>query len=867
MPRVGIPRALTYYYRSSRILERFLREAGATVVVSPRTTPQIHAAATTLGSADYCLSLRMLVGHVHHLITHYPDLDFILVPNLCREDERRNSCSKYRDAGGVALRSLTPVLGYLWQHSSGSARRRADALLQAAGVAPPAGVRFPILLQPYVWSLRRLPMLGTCFGVYCDVFGVARPLRVGEPLVPARLRRFFAPHLQRCLEPFARAYDSVMQHDTRRLQRFLAEDRAVRLAIVAREYLLAEPLLTADLKAWFLRAGARVITPGDVWPEDLPPGPEAPWAFYDSHWHFDAFVELVSPYVDGFVFAGCFGCHPDAFILEFLLDRVRRQGIPAWLLRYDEQVGSAGFHTRYETIMRFLEMRRDRRLAAADQAASLTGIVSDGRSAAQEGGGSATAGEARVPLIVWPHMSDTIDLVMGELAYQAGLQKYVQPPRPVSDLTLELAGDKYAESCCPYAFSTGSLVETLREHFRAHPDGPPRRIVALMARGEGPCTLGLYLPAQARELPEQFRATLERGGHSLEFVSLGLANVAEFVGGLAALGDRQRLGPIVDYLRMRADGTFERLPWWHRAVARRRLWKTVSAIAITARAKLEAAEALRARALLVRAHETSRGATTAAYRRGLAALAAAHTVTEIRSARDAALAKLEAVPQDGAIRPRVAVVGEIYVVQASYANRGVVDNLLGQHRVEVVEGTTLGKLIGSALRELRRRALADARPLRSLLRWLWARNVMLLHRADEGREARPFINLRVGGEGDLSVAQARTLVEAGVDGVVHLFPFKCMPEGIAKPALAEVCRLYGVPYLPLSFNRELEIERIKTEVATFAALLHARIAHLAAGGREGFRRAKAREAARRRAIGAAVKALHRHVRRHRFAVA
>ncbi len=866
MPRVGIPRALTYYYRSSRILERFLREAGATVVVSPRTTPQIHAAATTLGGADYCLSLRMLVGHVHHLITHHPDLDFILVPNLCREDERRNGCSKYRDAGGVALRSLTPVLGYLRQHTSGRVRRRADAILQAAGLAAPAGARFPILLQPYVWSLRRLPMLSTCFGVYCDVFGVPWPFRVGEPLLPARLRRVLAPHLQRCLEPFAKAYDSVMQHDRHRLQRFLTEDRAVRLAIVARDYLLAEPLLTADLKTWFLKAGARVITPGDVWPEDLPPGPEAAWAFYDSHWHFDAFVELVAPHVDGFVFAGCFGCHPDAFILEFLLDRVRRRGIPAWLLRYDEQVGSAGFQTRYETIMRFLEMRRDRRLAGADQAPPVARIDDAGGGSRQDERGGA-AGTARVPLIIWPHMSDTIDLVMGELAYQAGLQEYLWPPRPVSDLTLELAGDRYAESCCPYAFSTGSLAETLSEYFRVHPDGPPRRIVALMARGEGPCTLGLYLPAQARDLPEQLRATLERGGHSLDFVSLGLANVAEFVGELAALGDRRRLGPIVDYVRMRADGTFTRLPWWRRLTVRRRLWKTIAELAITARAKLEAAEAVRARALLVRAHETARGATTAAYRRGLAALATAHTVADIRRARQAALAALEAVPQDGAIRPRVAVVGEIYVVQASYANRGVVDNLLGQHRVEVVEGTTLGKLIGSALRELRRRAWADARPLRSVLRWLWARNVLLLHRADEGREARPFINVRVGGEGDLSVAQARTLVESGVDGVVHLFPFKCMPEGIARLALAEVCRLYGVPYIPLSFNRELEIERVKTEVATFAALLHARIAELVAGGKEGFRRAKAREVARRRAIGAAVNALHRGVRRHRFAVA
>ncbi len=79
MPKVGVPRALTYYYRSTRILERFLKEAGAEVVVSPRTTPEIHAAATTLGSTNYCLSLRMLVGHVHHLITQHPDLDYLLI--------------------------------------------------------------------------------------------------------------------------------------------------------------------------------------------------------------------------------------------------------------------------------------------------------------------------------------------------------------------------------------------------------------------------------------------------------------------------------------------------------------------------------------------------------------------------------------------------------------------------------------------------------------------------------------------------------------------------------------------------------------------------------------------------------------------
>ncbi len=144
---------------------------------------------------------------------------------------------------------------------------------------------------------------------------------------------------------------------------------------------------------------------------------------------------------------------------------------------------------------------------------------------------------------------------------------------------------------------------------------------------------------------------------------------------------------------------------------------------------------------------------------------------------------------------------------------------------------------------------------------------MLLNQQFDGAESKPFMNLGVGGEGNISVAHARRLLEAGADGVVHLFPFKCMPEGIAKAPMAELCRLFNVPYLPMSFNRELEIERVKTEIATFAALLHARVGQLAAAGREAYHRARAQEIARRRALSRAVNRLHHRYRRHRFAVA
>jgi hypothetical protein len=158
-------------------------------------------------------------------------------------------------------------------------------------------------------------------------------------------------------------------------------------------------------------------------------------------------------------------------------------------------------------------------------------------------------------------------------------------------------------------------------------------------------------------------------------------------------------------------------------------------------------------------------------------------------------------------------------------------------------------------------------PIRPVLQVLWRRNILVFRQAREGEEARPFMNFAVGGEGHVTVAHTRRLLESGLDGVVHLMPFKCMPEGIAKAAMAELCRLFGVPYLPLSFNRELEIERLRTELGTFAALLHARVGQLASAGYDGYLRARAQEIARRRALSRAVDTLHHRFRRRRFAVA
>jgi predicted nucleotide-binding protein (sugar kinase/HSP70/actin superfamily) len=239
-------------------------------------------------------------------------------------------------------------------------------------------------------------------------------------------------------------------------------------------------------------------------------------------------------------------------------------------------------------------------------------------------------------------------------------------------------------------------------------------------------------------------------------------------------------------------------------------------------------------------------------------------VEEIREAHRRGVELLGQVPRDPSPRPRVVVVGEIYVALTSFANRGTVENLLGREGIEVVEGVTLGGFVRHSLREMKRRARRNHPLLRPLLDALSRRGVRLLEQRIRDPEARPFLVHEVGGDGLLSVAHARHEVEEGADGILHLFPFKCMPEGIAKDAVKEIADLYGVRYLSLSFDKETDIERLKTEISTFASLLRAEMSRRGGGDPSRYWAWKREEIARRKRIGEEVDRLYQRYRRSRL---
>ena len=119
---------------------------------------------------------------------------------------------------------------------------------------------------------------------------------------------------------------------------------------------------------------------------------------------------------------------------------------------------------------------------------------------------------------------------------------------------------------------------------------------------------------------------------------------------------------------------------------------------------------------------------------------------------------------------------------------------------------------------MKRRALTRHPLLAPLLR-AWAERNLPCCRTSAGGVKRPFALHDVGGDGIRSVAEARHAIETlGIDGIVHLYPFKCMPEMIAKTALVEVRAPTGA-LSALSFDKRWRSSGCARRSSTFAAML------------------------------------------------
>lgn len=186
-----------------------------------------------------------------------------------------------------------------------------------------------------------------------------------------------------------------------------------------------------------------------------------------------------------------------------------------------------------------------------------------------------------------------------------------------------------------------------------------------------------------------------------------------------------------------------------------------------------------------------------AYNRGMTAIDEAKSLRALSKNGKQAVREIEAVDETGIAPLRVVMVGEVYTVMEPTINLNI-EKRLGYNGVEIHRSSYFST-------HIRRGSRLD----RTILR---QRNELM-------KLADPYLKYDVGAECNFSVAEAIQAARQGYDGVVHVYPFSCMPETNAAIVLSTVSTDYEIPVLGFALDRKDMGLRIDTHIEAFVDIM------------------------------------------------
>lgn len=89
------------------------------------------------------------------------------------------------------------------------------------------------------------------------------------------------------------------------------------------------------------------------------------------------------------------------------------------------------------------------------------------------------------------------------------------------------------------------------------------------------------------------------------------------------------------------------------------------------------------------------------------------------------------------------------------------------------------------------------------------------------KKSKKYIKYRLGADGTESVYHALKHCKMGIDGIIHIKSYGCIPELNAIPILNKISEEYKVPILYLSFDGENNVANIDTKLEAFYDMINA----------------------------------------------
>ncbi len=224
---------------------------------------------------------------------------------------------------------------------------------------------------------------------------------------------------------------------------------------------------------------------------------------------------------------------------------------------------------------------------------------------------------------------------------------------------------------------------------------------------------------------------------------------------------------------------------------------------ITAIRKVFLVDDLETKLAYLRAREIRTGDAEKAFNKALKIVEAEDSLFGLRKAKKLAFAEMDKVKID---KDRevlyVDITGEIFLVCDPFSNQNI-EKELGKMGVQVRKSLTVSSFLKDAI-----------------IPKIFRKGETHLQRAN--RLAKPYLMRDIGGDALECVSDVAYANERGIDGIIHISPFTCMPEIMSQnifPAMRENCE---IPILPLIMDEQTGKAGYLTRLEAFVDLMKRR---------------------------------------------
>lgn len=201
-----------------------------------------------------------------------------------------------------------------------------------------------------------------------------------------------------------------------------------------------------------------------------------------------------------------------------------------------------------------------------------------------------------------------------------------------------------------------------------------------------------------------------------------------------------------------------------------------------------------------RAREINYGDAEKRYKKALQLIDAADKTSILRKARKKALELIESTKIDAKREVlHVDLTGEIFLVNDEFSNQNI-ERELGRMGVQTRRSLTVSSFLKDAI-----------------IPKAFRKGETHLERAE--RLAKPYLTRDIGGDSLECVSDVAYANERGIDGIIHISPFTCMPEIMTQnifPAMREDC---SIPILALIMDEQTGKAGYITRLEAFVDLM------------------------------------------------